>query len=124
MTDNELLSSFFDQARQPVADDGFTNRVMSRLTASSEVARLRRLRRTANIVAIVAMTALAAFILATRPPAIDIAAMHLDAATLVVRAVLLVRQLPQMLPSLAQCVALMAVLAIVTHQSLRTQNAP
>ena len=45
MTDDELLNSFFKEfsaARQPIADDGFTERVINALPKRQTAASLRR----------------------------------------------------------------------------------
>ena len=124
MTDNEILATFFDQARRPLNDDGFTQRVMANLPRRSEARRLRTIRRWLNVGGCIAIVAMLATFMATTPmPTVAPTAIP-DTDTMLVKAILLLRQLPHIMPSPLQYAALLATLVIVTIQSLRPSYTP
>ena len=124
MTDNELLNSFFNEAKQPIADDGFTERVMAALPARSSAINIRTLHTLLNVASVIASLALFIYIftdsqfhILTNMPSTTTL---FDAADgMLVRLLLFIRQLPELLPSVPQIVALVALLAILTIYSVR-----
>ena len=67
-SDNEILTQFFAEARQPIADGGFTARVMQALPHQAESQSIRRINLWLNITAVVASVALATYFGVTALP--------------------------------------------------------
>ena len=60
-SDNDILTPFFAAARQPIADGGFTTRVMGKLPQEAGAIRFRRINLWLNIAAVAASVALFAY---------------------------------------------------------------
>lgn len=121
MSDEQLLNDFFAEARQPIADDGFTERVMSALperaaaTGLAETLRLRRWSLWLNIMAVVGVIGMLVYLgVFTRTwtflqgllARIVVGILSYDYDGLLVQAMLFLHRLPEMLPSSTQLIAL------------------
>lgn len=131
-SDKELLQQFFDEARVPIPDNGFTAKVMAILPCETSRSRLYRLRLWLNITTFVASLALIIYIVHTALPhptmdqetsplmpsilgiASDIIvnpnAAFENLETLLVEFILFMRRLPEYLPSATQIFALCALI--------------
>lgn len=113
--EEQLLNAFFAEARQPIADDGFTERVMSALPARSEAFALHRYSRWLNIIAAVGVVALLLYLgfftrtwdfLQSLIAHIVVGTLSYDYDSLLVQAMLFLHRLPEMLPSAPQLTAI------------------
>ena len=113
-SEEQLLEAFFAEARQPLADDGFTERVMNALPARSAVSSLRRYSFWLNIAAAVGVIALLIYLgFFTRTwtflqglfGRIVVGTLSFDFDGLLVQIMLFFHHLPDMLPSAPQLTA-------------------
>lgn len=121
MSEEQLLESFFAEAREPIADDGFTERVMNALPARSAVSRLRRYSFWLNVAGVVSAVALLIYLgFFTRTweflhglmARLVVSTLSYDYDGLLVQVMLFLHRLPEMLPSAPQLTAI-AVTTIV-----------
>lgn len=119
--DEKLLRSFFSEARQPIADNGFTERVMSALPERaaalglSDTLRLHRWSLWLNIMTVVGVVGLLIYLgFFTRSwifmqglvARIVMGVLSYDYDGLLVHAMLFLHRLPEMMPTATQLVAL------------------
>ena len=118
INDEQLLESFFKEyreARQPIADDGFTERVMSALPQREAAFSLRRYSLWLNVIGVVGVIGLMIYLgfftstwdllqgFLTR---ITVGMMTYDYDGLLVRLMLFLHRLPDLLPSAPQLTAI------------------
>lgn len=118
INDEQLLESFFKEyreARQPIADDGFTERVMSALPQREAAFSLRRYSLWLNVIGVVGVIGLMIYLgfftstwdllqgFFTR---ITVGMMTYDYDGLLVRLMLFLHRLPDLLPSAPQLTAI------------------
>lgn len=115
LSEEQLLESFFAEARQPIADDGFTERVMNALPARSATFTLHRYSLWLNIIAAVGILALLIYFgfftrtwtfLQGLMAHIVVGTLSFDYDGLLVQAMLFLHRLPEMLPSAPQLTAI------------------
>ena len=115
MSEEQLLDAFFAEARQPIADDGFTERVMSALPARSVAYSLRRYSFWLNFLGGVGIAALLIYLgFFTRTWAflhelmmrIVVGTITFDFDGLLVQFMLFLHRLPELLPPLPQLTAI------------------
>lgn len=118
INDEQLLDSFFKEfkeARQPIADDGFTERVMSALPQREAVFSLRRYSLWLNVVGVVGVIGLMIYLgfftstwelLQGFFTHLLVTAMTYDYDALLVRLMLFLHRLPGLLPSAPQLTAI------------------
>ena len=122
--DEQLLRDFFAEYRQTIADNGFTERVLSALPRQQEEAvRLRRwnlaLSGIGIVAAVVMVIALGTFgwlrtALVSMAQRVLVGIVNFDWDALLVQFMLLLHRLPEMLPSPQQMLALVLVLISLT----------
>lgn len=146
-SDNEILTQFFSEARTPIADDGFTARVMHALPRQARIWHISRINLWLNMATAAASVALVIYfvisqlshVVAAHHPTLlhdnsslseigtktfYVTVMHILtrlntlAEGLQVQLYLYLHRLPDMLPSLTQILALAAMLIILTAYSL------
>ena len=114
-SEEQLLDAFFAEARQPLADDGFTERVMNALPARSAASALHRYSLWLNIIAAMGVVALLVYLgfftrtwdfLQSLMAHIVVGTLSYDYDGLLVQAMLLLHRLPEMLPSAPQLTAI------------------
>ncbi|MCR4995503.1 MAG: DUF5056 domain-containing protein [Bacteroidales bacterium] len=127
LSDDALLDQFFAEARQPVADNGFTERVVASLPAHT-VCSLRCLSTALNIFTVVAGVALLIYLgFFTRIAdfyemmiaRIISGIQHFDADAMLVQTILFIHRVPDMLPSATQIIAIGATMIILTTLALQ-----
>ena len=131
-SDEALLNAFFAEHRWPIADDGFTERVMAALplrdTVVAEQLRLHRWSLGLNIFGIVAVIALlmglgffsrAWEFLHTDALHFLVGILHIDYDGLLVQVMLFMHRLPENLPSVTQLAAIVLTLMILTGLAVK-----
>ena len=115
INDEQLLDSFFNEARQPIADDGFTERVMSALPKRQAAFSLRRYSLWLNILGAVGVIGLMIYLgfftstwefLQGLTARMVVGTMTYDYDGLLVRIMLFLHRLPELLPSAPQLTAI------------------
>lgn len=120
LNDDALLASFFSEHEETIADDGFSERVVSALPRferawTTEYLRLRRWRIGLNVFGAIAGVALMVYLgfftylwnlMQGAAMRIIAGALHFDGDSLLVNLLLLLHRLPELLPSLTQTVAI------------------
>lgn len=115
LNDEQLLESFFNEARQPIADDGFTERVMSALPKRQAAFSLRRYSLWLNILGAVGVIGLMIYLgfftstwefLQGLTARMVVGTMTYDYDGLLVRIMLFLHRLPELLPSAPQLTAI------------------
>ena len=128
IADDQLLDSFFAQARAPIADNGFTLRVMSALPrnapALNATINLRRWHIALNALCAIGIIALLTSInISERLVAsVHTSALHLmanilalDTDSILVNILLAMHRMPDLLPSFTQMIALFAITTLLLY---------
>ena len=115
LTDDQLLESFFAEARTSMADDGFVERVMAALPEKeTSFITLRRWSTVINVVGALAVFVVSTILLGNYLSTLHIADFSFNLSALFVNSVLFLHRLPDYIPSLSfQQIVAIAVATIV-----------
>lgn len=101
LTDDQLLESFFAEARTPLPDDGFVERVMAALPEHrTSFITLRSLSKIINVVGIVAVFVVSAILFSNYITTLHVADFSFNLSSLFVNSILFLHHLPDYIPRL------------------------
>lgn len=132
VSDEQLISNFFNQHKEPIEDNGFTSRVLNALPLSenswqSETIRLRRWSLLLNVFGVAAGFLLLIYFggfslvwngLDNLSNRLLMGILSYDYDNLLVQAMLYLHRLPDILPSSTQLLALVATILILTFEGV------
>lgn len=101
LTDDQLLESFFAEARTPLPDDGFVERVVAALPEHrASFITLRSLSKFINVVGVVAVVIVSAILFSNYITTLHVADFSFNFSSLFVNCVLFLHRLPDYIPRL------------------------